>query len=218
MALRTEMPAESIAEPISEGASVTGRSSESEVSTLEMAGLLVARRRFILLSCALATALATIVAFLLPIRYESNILMLPPQQNSSMGSALLNQLGNGALGALAPLASLTGSGLNLKNPSDMYVSLVTSRTVEDALVRRFALMDEYHEKRFSDARKELEKRTTAVAGTKDGLIRITVEDHDPKRAADLANGYIEEFQKLSASLAISEAQRRRLFFEQELQH
>src|SRR5262249_2427868 len=60
--------------------------------------------------------------------------------------------------------------------------------------------------------------TTAVAGTKDGLIRITVEDHDPKRAADLANGYIEEFQKISASLAISEAQRRRLFFEQELQH
>ena len=52
---------------------------------------------------------------------------------------------------------------------------------------------------------------------KDGLIRITLEDGDPKRAAELANGYVEEFRKLSASLAITEAARRRLFFEQQLQ-
>jgi len=96
-------------------------------------------------------------------------------------------------------------------------SLLTSRTVEDALIQRFDLMKEYHEKRMSDARKEFENRTTAIAGTKDGLIRISVEDRDPRRAADLANGYVEEFRKLSASLAITEAARRRLFFEQQLQ-
>jgi len=93
----------------------------------------------------------------------------------------------------------------------MYLSLLTSRTVEDALIQRFDLMKEYHEKRMSDARKEFENRTTAIAGTKDGLIRISVEDRDPRRAADLANGYVEEFRKLSASLAITEAARRRLF-------
>src|SRR6267378_1111659 len=99
----------------------------------------------------------------------------------------------------------------------MYVSLLTSRTVEDALIQRFNLMGEYREKRLSDARKVLENRTTATAGTKDGLIRISVEDRDPRRAAELANGYVEEFRKLSASLAITEAARRRLFFEQQLQ-
>jgi uncharacterized protein involved in exopolysaccharide biosynthesis len=78
-------------------------------------------------------------------------------------------------------------------------------------------MAEYHEKRMSDARREFEHRTTAVVGTKDGLIRISVEDRDPKRAAELANGFVEEFRKLSASLAITEAARRRLFFEQQLQ-
>jgi capsule polysaccharide export protein KpsE/RkpR len=85
------------------------------------------------------------------------------------------------------------------------------------MINDFGLMQEYKEKRISDARKELERRTTAVAGTKDGLIRLTVEDHDPKRAAELANGYVDEFRKLSASLAITEAARRRLFFEQQLQ-
>jgi capsule polysaccharide export protein KpsE/RkpR len=85
------------------------------------------------------------------------------------------------------------------------------------MIQRFGLMAEYHEKRMSDARKDLESRTTAIAGVKDGLIRITVEAGDPKRAAELANGYVEEFRKLSASLAITEAARRRLFFEQQLQ-
>src|SRR5258707_8896750 len=85
------------------------------------------------------------------------------------------------------------------------------------MIQRFGLMQEYQSKRMSDARKELERRTTGVAGTKDGLIRLSVEDRDAKRAAELANGYVEEFRKLSASLAITEAARRRLFFEQQLQ-
>jgi len=99
----------------------------------------------------------------------------------------------------------------------MYVSLLTSRTVEDAMIQRFGLMAEYREKRMSDARQEFERRMTAVAGSKDGLIRVSVEDGDPKRAAELANGYVDEFRKLSASLAITEAARRRLFFDRELQ-
>jgi len=120
-----------------------------------------------------------------------------------------------AVGSLATLA--TGGSLGLKNPADMYVSLLTSRTVEDAMIQRFGLMAEYREKRMSDTRKALEGRSKVVAGTKDGLIRITVEDSDPKRAAELANGYVEEFRKLSASLAITEAARRRFFFQQELE-
>jgi uncharacterized protein involved in exopolysaccharide biosynthesis len=85
------------------------------------------------------------------------------------------------------------------------------------MIQHFGLMQEYREKRMSDARKVFERRTTVVAGVKDGLIRITVEDRDPKHAAEMANGYVEEFRKLSASLAITEAARRRLFFEQQLQ-
>ncbi|HLX85571.1 MAG TPA: GNVR domain-containing protein [Terriglobales bacterium] len=190
----------------------------SDLSVLDVLALLAAQKRFLLRFFIGAALLSTIVVFLLPVRYEANIVMLPPQQNSSVGSALIGQMGNGgSLGALAPLASLAGGTLGLKNPADMYVSLLTSRTIEDALVQRFQLMAEYREKRVSDARKELESRTTAVAGTKDGLIRITVEDRDPRRAADLANGYVEEFRKLSASLAITEAARRRLFFEGQLQ-
>jgi uncharacterized protein involved in exopolysaccharide biosynthesis len=187
---------------------------EAEISVLDLLVLMVEHRRFVLRFVLGAIVLAGVVAFLLPVRYEAKVVLLPPQQNSSsIGAALTGQLG-GALGALGALA---GGGLGLKNPNDMYVSLLTSRSVEDAMIDRFGLMREYHAKRMSSARKELEHRTTVVAGTKDGLIRLTLEDGDHKRAAEMANGYVEEFRKLSATLAITEAARRRLFFEQQLQ-
>ncbi len=209
------MQTEIQAEPIADVTNAVPSRTETELSVLDILVLLAGHKRFIVRFVLGAAVLATIVAFLLPVRYEAKIVLLPPQQNSSIGSALLGQLGN--MGSLGALASLAGGSLGIKNPADMYVSLLTSRTVEDALIQRFGLMEEYHERRMSDTRKVFESRTTAVAGTKDGLIRISVEDRDPKRAADLANGYVEEFRKLSASLAITEAARRRSFFEGQLQ-
>ena len=89
----------------------------------------------------------------------------------------------------------------MKTPADMYVSLLKSRTVEDcddSAVRP-------HEGIPAKSAFRIHGRSSnaarmSVAGPKDGLIRITIEDRDPKRAAELANGYVEEFRKLSASL------------------
>jgi uncharacterized protein involved in exopolysaccharide biosynthesis len=205
--MQTEIPYEPIAD---ERNAVLSRV-ETEVSVLDLVALLVGRRRFIVGFTLGAAALATVFALLQPVRYEAKVVLLPPQQNSST-SALLGQLGS-----LGSLASLAGGSLGIKNPADMCVSLLTTRTVEDAMIRRFDLLAEYHQTRMSDARLVFESRTKALVGATDGLIRITVQDGDPRRAAELANGYVEEFRKLSASLAITEAARRRLFFEQQLQ-
>lgn len=191
------------------------QSENSEVSILDITVLLVQHKRFILqfvVGCAL---LAAVISFLIPPRYEGKVVLLPPHtQNSSPASALLGQMGSSS--ALGSLGALAG-GLAMKPPSEMYVSLLKSRTVEDAMIRRFGLMAEYREKRMSDTRKELERRTSILAGTKDSLITITLQDRDPQRAAELANGYVDEFRKLSATLAITEAARRRLFFEEQLE-
>ena len=202
-------------EPIADARRADSSPTETEVSLLDMLVLLLGRKRFIVRFVLGSALLASIISLLLPVRYEAKIVLLPPMQNSSIGSSLMGQMGG--LGALGSLASLASGSLGLKNPADMYVAFLTSRTVEDAMIQRFGLMKEYHEKRMSDTRKEFERRTTAVAGIKDGLIRLSIEDRDPKRAAELANGYVEEFRKLSASLAITEAARRRLFFEQQVQ-
>ncbi|MGA9583771.1 MAG: GNVR domain-containing protein [Terracidiphilus sp.] len=115
------------------------------------------------------------------------------------------------------MASLATGGLGIKNPNDMYVSMLKSRTVEDAMVQRFGLMQEYRSKFPSDARHTFEHRTVIDGSGKDGLIHIAIQDRDPNRAAELANGYIKAFRALSEHLAITEASQRRLFFEQQLE-
>ena len=185
--------------------------STQEVRLLDLLVILSKRRRFILIFTAGVAILTAIVVLVIPSRYTAETVVLPPGQNSSTSSALLGQLGGSGA-----LASAAGASLGIKNPGDMYVSLFRSRTVEDSVVQRFKLMDRYREKKPSDARRKFEDRSTVVLGVKDGLIRIGVTDSDPNMAADMANGYVDEFRKLSANLAITEASQRRIFFQQQL--
>jgi uncharacterized protein involved in exopolysaccharide biosynthesis len=78
-------------------------------------------------------------------------------------------------------------------------------------------MREYHARYLSDARNSFERRVSVKGNGPDGLIHISVEDANPNRAAEIANGYVDQFRQLSAHLAIGEASQRRLFFEQQLE-
>jgi uncharacterized protein involved in exopolysaccharide biosynthesis len=185
---------------------------EDEISLLDLLIVLVRFRWLIVKIAASITAAAVIISLLLPIRYTASTAILPPQQGSSAGSSLMAQLGN--LGSVASLAG--GASLGLKNPNDLQVAMLKSRTVEDAMVNRFHLIQLYDVPRQSDARKKFEKVVDIDSGSKDGLIRISITDSNPQRAAEMANGYVEEFKRLSAGLAVTEASQRRLFFEQQL--
>jgi tyrosine-protein kinase Etk/Wzc len=185
---------------------------DDQVSVLDLLIVLAERRRLIFLVTAGFTILAVVVSLLLPVSYTATVTLLPPQQNSSLGAQLASQLGS--LGSVAGLA--TGGTNLLKNPNDMFVGMFKSRTVEDAMIQHFGLMQEYHKRYLSDARVKLERHASVDGSGKDGLIHISVEDHDPRRAAELANGFVDQFRDLSEHLAISEAGRRRVFFEKQL--
>ena len=190
---------------------ISAVSTEDEISLLDLS-IVIVRNRWLIGKIALAVVLvAVITSLLLPVRYTASTSILPPQQGSSAGAALLAQLGN-----LGSVASLAGGSLGLKNPNDLQVAMLKSRTVEDAMLDRFHLIDLYKKKRRSDARKKFESFVDIDNGSKDGLIRISITDRDPRRAADMANGYVEEFRRLTATLAVTEAAQRRLFFEQQL--
>ena len=185
---------------------------EGDISLLDVAIVLARHRGRILWTVLITTVIGVVLAFVLPVRYTATTSLLPPQQNSSIGSTLLSQLGT-----LGALAGATGtSGFGLKNPNELQVALLKSRTVEDAVVDRFHLAELYHKKKMSDVRKKLEKVIDIETSTKDPLIRVSATDGDPQRATDLANGYVEEFKKFSATLAVTEASQRRVFFENQL--
>jgi uncharacterized protein involved in exopolysaccharide biosynthesis len=183
-----------------------------ELSMLDIVILLAERKRLVFAITALFAILAIVISLLLPKKYTAVVTLLPPQQNTSTGSMM-----NSQLGSLGGIAALAGASLGLKNPSDMFVGMFRSRTVEEAMVQHYELMKEYHTQYLSDARSTFEDHATVDDSGKDGLIRISIEDRDPKRAAELANGYVDQFRLLSQSLAITEASQRRAFFEHELE-
>ena len=187
-------------------------SPEQDISMLDLLIVLAERKGLILKVAVVFALIAIVVSLLLPKRYTAKVTVLPPQQNSSLGAALASQLEN-----LGGMAALAGSSLGAKNSNDMLVAMMKSRTVEQGVIERFGLMKEYHAKLMSDAQAVLERRATIAAGAKDGLIHISLEDGNPNRAAELANGYVDQFRKLSEHLAITEASQRRLFFEQQLE-
>jgi uncharacterized protein involved in exopolysaccharide biosynthesis len=186
---------------------------QDEIDLLDLLIVIAKRKRLIAAVTLGAAVLAAIVSLLLPNRYTATTKILPPQQSQSASTMLLNQLAGGGMG---PLAALAGSSLGLKNPSDIYIGILKSRSIEDALIQQFNLMSAYRDKRLSDTRKDLTGYSDIIA-EKEGLISISVEDKDPKRAAAMANAYVDELRKVTQHLAISEASQRRLFFEQQVQ-
>jgi tyrosine-protein kinase Etk/Wzc len=191
----------------------SGLSSREGKSLVEFLTVLAEQRTVVLLVTAGFLASSILLAFLLPQWYTATVTLLPPQQSSSLSSAMVSQLGN--MGGLASLAG--GSGLGLKSQNEMYVGMLKSRTVEDAMVQKFGLMKEYRKRYLSDARKAFERHASVDGAAKDGLIHLSIEARDPARAAALANGYVDQFRSLSEHLAITEASQRRLFFERQLE-
>ena len=174
--------------------------------------LVIRWRRLVTLTAAGVVVLGGVVALLLPNRYTATVVLLPPHQASSESSAFLSQLSS--LGALAGAGA---GGFSLKNPNDQQIALLRTRTVEDAIIENFHLEALYHAKYLSSAREKWEKKTSANNGLKDGLIRVSVTDSDPRRAAAMANAWVAEYRDFSSTLAITEASQRRLFYQKQLQ-
>src|SRR6266849_3550186 len=185
---------------------------DDESSLLDLLIVLAKHKRVVLGVPFVAAIGAAIISLFMPNIYTGTTKILPPQQSASVASALLNQLG-GAFGGL--LGAAGGTALGVRNPNDLYVGMLKSRTIADNVISRFELGKVYDEDRLSDVRKRLEKETT-ISASRDGIITVEVDDQDPKRAADLANAYVDELKKLTKVLAVTEASQRRLFFEQQL--
>jgi uncharacterized protein involved in exopolysaccharide biosynthesis len=180
---------------------------EDEFSLLDILQVIADNLRLLVIVPLLAGLLALGIAFLITPTFTANTKFMPPQQQQSGASALLASLGG--------LGGLAGAAGGLKNPADQYLAFIKSRSVQDALIARFKLSERYESKYKEDARLALSGNVIATSG-KDGLISIDVSDTDPKFAADLANGHVEELGRLLNRLALTEAQQRRVFFEKQL--
>src|SRR5450759_3657918 len=176
-------------------------SPDDEINLLDLLIVLAKHKKMIMLVTFAAALVAIGISLLMPNIYTGTSKILPPQssQSSSVNAIMLAQLGG--------LTGAAGAALGLKDPNALYLAMLKSRNIMEKIVRHFDLQTVYEEKTMTDALKELEKESTITSG-KDGIIIVEVDDKDPQRAANLANAYIEELNKLMQTFALTVSQRK----------
>jgi tyrosine-protein kinase Etk/Wzc len=179
-----------------------------EFDLLDLLLVMAERKKEIIFATLIGALLATGVVFLVHPTFTAKAVVLPPQQGQS-SAGLLTQLGN--------LASLTGLGSSTaaRDPNDLYMAVLQSNTVADGLIKRLNLMQAYKTKKLSQARRTL-AANSRFSSEKGGMISITIKDEDPRRAAQIANAYVDELHDINSRLIIGEAGVRRNFFGQQL--
>ncbi len=182
---------------------------EPGMSINELASALRKRAWLLVVGPLLSGALALGITMLIAPTFTARTSFMPPQQGQSAAASALASLGS--------LAGLAGGGAGTRNSADQYVALMQSVTVSDRLIERFKLLETYELPLRVDARGELAKNVRISVGKKDGLITVEVDDKSAQRAADIANRYVDELRQMTSTLAVTEAQQRRAFFERQLQ-
>ena len=103
-----------------------------------------------------------------------------------------------------------------KSQSDLYIGILKSSAVQDALITRYHLGDVYHSNKMSLTRKRLALASHFEADPKSSIVTISVTDKKPDLAKNLVNGYLDALRETNGRLALEESSQRRLFYSEQL--
>lgn len=182
---------------------------DEEINLLELLQVIVRRRMVIIKICFVAVLLSVCYSLTLKNIYTASAKILPPQKDSGGGlSALLSQAGG--------LAGLAAGGIGLGGSADLYMGILKSRSVADAVIKKLELQKEFKTKTIDDTRKKLESVVKFKSG-KDGIISIDADSMDPNKSALLANTFVDELGRRSVQLNLSKAGTERMFLEKRLE-
>ena len=190
------------------GPTVQEEPDEEEINLLHYIRVIFKYRRMILWICGVAVVMTAINSLSSPKIYSATTTMVPPMEILQKGSELAGGLGGRRSSMLADIIGITSI-------ADMYVSILESRVVTDAIIDRFDLMKVYDVKKRFATRKTLQVNTI-IKASKENIVRITVRDKDPNRAAAMANAYVEELDRQNKRLSTGQATSKRVFLKNRL--
>jgi capsule polysaccharide export protein KpsE/RkpR len=178
---------------------------------VEKARLLWDRRALLYRWAVIGFIASAIIAFLIPMRYTAVTRLMPPDQTSQGLASMF-----AALGKSSELGAIGSELFGMKTSGDLFLGVLKSDSVENAIIDKFDLRKVYGVKRYEDARKQLENRTDLSADRKSGIITIKVSDGKPERAAAMGREYVEQLNHVVITLDTSSAHRERVFLENRL--
>ena len=181
--------------------------SADEINLLEYFSVLSKRKRFIGALTGGVFVLSIVGSLLLPDRFAATARVMQGAQDNSMKVSMMAALPDG-------LGSAAG-GLFGKSSTDAWVGILESNSVRDGIIKRFGLREAYGKDTIEDTRKEL-GGNISVVNTKEDVVVITVEDEDPRKAAAMANAFVEELDRINRDAVMTSGKSTRLFVEKRL--
>lgn len=191
--------------------SISGKSPEDVRTPVERLRILWDRRALLYRWITIGVVTSTIIAFVIPVRYTSTTRLMPPDQ---AGQGLASMFA--VLGKSSQLGNLGSELFGIKTSGDLFLGVLKSETVQNAIINKFDLRKVYGDRRFGDARKQLENRTDLTSDRKSGIITIKVSDRSPQRAAAMGQEYVNQLDQVVITLDTSAAHRERVFLENRL--
>jgi len=182
---------------------------EDEISLLDLVTALGEEKATLFAIPLITTLVAVVVSLLMTPVFTAKTVVMPPQQQQSGAAAALASLGG--------LASLAGAAGAMKSPDEMYVAFLGSEGMQNRIIAELKLQERYEAKTLTDTRAALKTQMRFASDKKSGLLSIEADDKDPAFAAELANRHVVELRAMLGRLAVTEAQQRRQFYEQQIQ-
>jgi uncharacterized protein involved in exopolysaccharide biosynthesis len=180
-----------------------------EASLYDYLAVILKHRKILGYIVGTVFVLSVIVSLILPKMYRATARVLAPRETGGGITALLSSSDES-------LSNLAGNLLRTAAPAAQYVGILKSRTVADSLSLKFNLKELYGLEYSEDINKKLAKRSTIVISKKDQTIRISVEDRNPVRAAEMANAYVDLLDEINRKLSMTQGRRKRIFLEERL--
>lgn len=181
---------------------------EPKFHPLDVILSLLRYKRWLVICPLIAAVIAfAFVSTQLP-RYSAMARLLPPKTKPN-AATMLSQTG-----------SLAGAGVGgvlegQKPVVDMYLAILQSRAAAEFMDSNFDLRKRWGVSSIESVYGRLSSMSK-IAPSPNGIINIEIEDSDPVWAARLANGYADALQYITQGLAVNEASKRRVFYEQQM--
>ena len=159
--------------------------------------VLVKNRRAVIWYPLIIAVVVAVFSYVIPSSYKAEVTILPPDrdfQSFSRVGLAFNEFGMGGGMSLPFMAT----------PSDIMAHVIRSRRVLDAAVDSLRL-DTLWQVPSTGAAVTILSNALDVQVGLTGMLRVRVIDHDPERAADIANALVACADRINRSMANTKA-------------
>ncbi len=166
--------------------------------------IIIVKWKKFLISLAVVVAIISYLGiyFLIPPQYEATAVIVPSEQDQMGGiGSLLKSFSN---------LPVSIPGLKKSASTDIYKTIIYSRTSMEKLIEKFGLFNEYGFDTMEETIKEA--RSVVFADeTKENAYEVTVRASSPQKAADMSNYLVDQLNKTIIEMDVRKSKENREF-------